>query len=118
MNNNEYTSKKEIIDILLRENPKQKGMDKLMLVIEHKKINKNLGLIKGEILKDGKVILTGSMTCIPKKLADSFDWNMLNDGKSFFDGFSVDYGKETIGSIIKEGLKNSIKEGKIPFFQK
>lgn len=113
-----YSSKKEIIDILLKENPKQKGMDKLILLIEHKKINTNVGIMKGEILKDGKIVLTGSMTCMPKKSIDSFDWNMLNNGESFFNGFSVDYSKETIGSMIKEGLKKSIKEGKIPFLQK
>jgi len=118
MSKSKYPSKKEIIAILLKENPKQKGMDKLILLIEHKKINANVGIIKGEILKDRKVLVTGSMTCIPKKSADSFDWTILDNRESFFDEFSVDYGKETIGSMIKEGLKKNIKEGKIPFFQK
>ena len=75
-------------------------------------------MIKGEIIKDGKVVLKGSMTTIPKKSNDSFDWSILNNGQGFFDGFSVDYGKETIGSMIKEGFKKAIKDGKLPFFQK
>lgn len=115
---NRYPSKEEIIKILLKENTNQKNMEKLMLIIEHKKINNSVGIIKAELLKDKKIVLKGSMTCIPKKSADSFNWDILNNDESFFDGFSVDYGAETIGSMIKEGLKKSIKEGKIPFFQK
>mgnify|MGYP001606170824 CR=1 FL=1 len=118
MAQNNYPSKKEIIDVLLKEDPKQKNMEKLLLVVEHKKINERLGFVKGEIMKDGKVVLKGRMTAMPKKSNDSFDWGILNNGESFFDGFSVDYGKETIGSMIKEGFKKAIKEGKLPFFQK
>ena len=58
------------------------------------------------------------MTCIPKKATDSFDWSMLKNDESFFDGYSIDFGKETFGSLIKEGSKKAVKEGKIPFFPK
>src|SRR3989338_6716017 len=112
-----YPTKKEVLNILLKEIPKQNKMEKYILIVEHKKINDSLGIIKAEILKNGKTILVGSMTSLPQKSEESFNWDILQAGESFFDGFSADFGKETLGSMIKEGLKNSIKSGKIPFFQ-
>jgi len=89
-----------------------------MLVIEHNKVSARLALIRAEVLKESNVILNGSMTILPKKSTDSFNWDILPVGESFFEGYTLDYGKETIGSMIKEGLKRAVKNGKIPFFQK
>ena len=112
-----YPLKQEIINTLLNEHPNQKGMDKLMLIVEHKKISNNLGIIKGELLSNGKIVARGSMTCLPKKSEESFDWSRLKNDESFFDGFSLDFPRETFGKMFIEGLKKSIKEGKIPFFR-
>lgn len=113
---NEFPSKQEIIDIILAEDASPKKFKKLIVVVEHKKINPLLGIAKAELLQDGKVVLKGSMTCLPETFEDSFDWNILTDGQSYFEGYSIDYQGETVGSMIKQGLKKSIKEGKIPFF--
>lgn len=116
--NTGFPSKKEIIDTLLKEDPKPAKFEKLMLIIEHKKISSKLGIVKGELLQNGKVNLKGSMTCIPEKMEESFNWDILKVGQSYFEGYSLDYKGETIGSLIKQGLKKSIKEGKIPFVRK
>ena len=113
-----FPSKNDIIDTLLKEDPKPKKFEKLIIVIEHKKINNVLGLVKGEVLQNQKVVLKGSMTCIPEKTEESFNWDILEVGQSYFEGYSLDYKGETIGSLIKQGLKKSIKEGKIPFMRK
>ena len=50
-------SKKEILHFLKEENPLIEGNEKysqLILVLETKKIQSNLGIIKGEYYQDGK----------------------------------------------------------------
>lgn len=113
-----FPSKQEVIGTLLKEDPAPKKFEKLMVIVEHKKISKVLGIVKAEVLQNQKIILKGSMTCIPETFEDSFNWNILKDGQSYFEGYSIDYKGETVGSIIKQGLKKSIKEGKIPFLHK
>ena len=101
----EFPTKKEIISALLKESPVSKKLGKLIIIIEYKKLSKLLGIIKAEVLQNQKVILKGSMTCIPEKSEDSFDWDMLQENQSYFEGYSLDYKGETITSIIKQGLK-------------
>src|SRR3989344_7101446 len=111
-------SKEEVINTLLREDPVIKKYGKLILIVEHKKISEALGYIKAELIHNGKLLGKGSMTCLPKKEEDSFDWNRLMLGQSFFDGYSLDYKEEGIMSLLKQGLVKSMKEGKIPFLPK
>lgn len=115
---NGFPTKKEIINALLKEDKSDKGYNKLILIIEHKKLSKQLGIIKGEVIHNGKIILKGKMTCIPIKEPDSFDWDKLKDNQSYYKGYTLDYKGETISSMIKQGLTKSIKEGKIPFIPK
>ena len=77
-----------------------------------------LGIVKGEVLQNKKIVLKGGMTCIPEKTEESFNWDVLKVGQSYFEGYSLNYKGETIGSLIKQGVKKSIKEGKIPFMVK
>ena len=115
---NNFPSKKEIIKTLLKEEQKADKFEKIILIIEHQKINSQLGMINGEFFQNGKIVLKGSMTCMLRKAEeDSFDWNILKVGESYFDGFSLDYKRGTIGSLIKEGIKKGIREGKIPFLK-
>jgi hypothetical protein len=113
-----YPSKSEVINTLLKEDPSIKKFNRMIVVVEHKKINKNLGITKGELIVNGKTSLKGSMTQIPETTEDSFDWKILKDGESYFQAFSINYKEEKLISLFKQGLKNSIKGGKIPFLQK
>lgn len=45
----EFPSKKEIIDTLLKEDPTPKKFEKLMVIVEHKKVSDVLGIVKGEV---------------------------------------------------------------------
>lgn len=110
-----FPSKQEIINTLLKEDQPAKKFEKLILIIEHKKVSNEIGYIKGELIQNGRLLGKGAITCLPKKEKDSFDWNMLDIGQSYFNGFSLDYRAERITALITEGLKKSMKEGKIPF---
>jgi len=116
MKNHKFLSKNEIIDTLLKENPKLKDFKKLILIVEHKKISNELGIIKGELLENRKVIVRGSMTCLPQKSEEGFNWDMLSSGESYPQGYTFDYKEDSITSMVKQGLKKGLKEGKIPFF--
>jgi len=115
---NRLPTKEEILQTLLKENPVVKKYEKMIFIIEHKKLSKNLAIIKGELINNGKVSIKGSMTCIPEVTGESFNWNVLKEGESYFDGYSIDYQGESIGSLIKQGLKKSVKDGRIPFLRK
>lgn len=111
-----YPSKKEIISALL-DDQELEGFGKYILIIEHRKVNKDIGIIKGELIQNDKIILRGKMTEFPQRGPDSFDWDILDVDESFFDGFSLDYKGESISQMIIQGVKKSIKEGKIPYFR-
>jgi hypothetical protein len=109
-----HSSKEEIIKALSDDNELE-GFSKYILIIEHKKVSQTLGLIKGELLQNNKIILRGKMTEFPETFPDSFNWESLTVGESYYEGFSLDYQGETISQLLIQGFKNSIKEGKIPF---
>lgn len=110
-----FPSKKEVMNLILEENPSVKGFNKFVLILEYKKINSNLAVTKGELSQNKKILLKGSITCIPDKNEDSFNWGILKNGESYFSGFSLDHKGESIASLIMQGVKKSIKEGKFPF---
>lgn len=111
-----YPTKDEILQSLV-DDKELEGFEKYILIIEHKKLSDTIGIIQGELIQNDKVILRGKMTELPESLPDSFDWDILDVGKSFFNGFSLDYQGESISHMIVQGVKKSIKEGKIPYFR-
>ena len=115
---NRFPTKKEIVDALLADDPLKKGFEKYVAVVEHKKLSSKIGIVKGEILQNGKTIIKGKMTCPPIKDDESFDWNMLTVGESYFQAFSIDFKGQSLKSMITEGIKKSIKEGKLPYMRK
>lgn len=114
-----FPTKEEIIQTILAEDPLIKKTNRLILLVEYKKIRSNLGIIKAELVSNGKVAIKGSFTCDPVTSEEtSFNWDQLEDGESFPQGFSLDFKSESTASRIKEGFNNAIKQGKIPFFPK
>lgn len=110
-------SKQEVMDTLAKEEPEIKGYGKATLIIEHKKVSKEFGVIKAELYQKDKLIARGAMTCVPETTEDSFYWDLLKVGESRFDGYSLDYQRETVGSIVREGIKKALKEGRIPYIK-
>ncbi|MFW6025834.1 MAG: hypothetical protein ACOCRX_05770 [Candidatus Woesearchaeota archaeon] len=113
-----YPSKKEIINTLLAEDPPSKRHNKLILLVEYKKLKTNFGIIKAELVSNGKIILKGSYTCDAVPSEDSFDWNKLKVGESICQGYTLDFKGQTIGSKIKAGFNSALSQGRIPFMLK
>lgn len=113
-----FSTRKDIIDALLKEDPAEKGFNKYMVIVEQKKISSKLGVIKAELLQNAKVSAKGKMTTLPVTEDEGFDWDRLKVGEVYYQGFSVDLQGQTVGSMIMEGIKKSIKQGKIPYVGK
>ncbi len=95
----------------------QKGHGRYVLLIEHQKISNRLGVVKGELFQNGKMILSGKMTQLPEPEEEGFNWDILKNGESYFEAFSLDYKGKSVSDLVKEGLKKSIGEGKLPFLR-
>ncbi|MCX6776084.1 MAG: hypothetical protein NT130_04530 [Candidatus Micrarchaeota archaeon] len=113
----EFPTKEEVIKALL-DDKELKGFKKYMLVLEYKKISEGLGLIKAELIHNNKAVLRGKMTEFPETTSESFEWDKLRAGQSYFVGFSLDYTEETFVQGVINGIKKSMKEGRIPFLPK
>ena len=86
-------SKKEILHFLKEENPLIEGNEKysqLILVLETKKIQSNLGIIKGEYYNDDKLEYRGSLL-VPLYFSNPNNiWDNLKENESAFYGFTLD----------------------------
>ena len=74
-------------------------------------MSEDIGIIKGELIQNDKVILRGKLTIYP----GSPDWEKIEVGESIFNGLCLDYKGEKLSELFIEGFKNSIREGKFPF---
>jgi len=109
-------TREKMLDILIK-NKRESPFERHILVIEHKKVNSQVGIVNAEIVKDTKeVVFGGGMICSPLE-SDEFTWKDLKKGESHYGGYWIDTKPDTIGSMIKEGLTKSIKEGKVPFLR-
>lgn len=111
-----YPSKEEIINALF-DDEKLKDFEQFILILERKKVSENIGIIKGELIQNDDIVLRGKIAINPNSATDNFNWNDLEIGKSNFIGFSLDYKGETLYELFVEGLKNSIRDGKLPFIR-
>lgn len=107
----QHPTRKEIMDAL-KEEQKLKGFENYILIIEKKKVSNDIGLWGGELLQNDEVLARGKVTMPP----NSPDWDELEIGESIFQGFCLDLKEEKLSEVIIEGIKNRLKNGKIPFF--
>lgn len=112
-------SKKDILSLLKEENPLIKGKEKysqLILVFETKKINYNLGILKGEYYQDGKLEFRGSLL-LPLNSSDQNSvWTKLKDGESTFYGITLDSREMKITEKIMDFVSRSFEESTISDF--
>ena len=109
-----YPSKEEIIDAL-KEEEIPKGFEQFLVLLEFNKKSDKLCLIKGELLQNEDVVLRGKLTVIPEMTSNPTQWNKMEVGESKIIGFSLEYQGETLFDIIREGFKDSLSKGRIPF---
>jgi hypothetical protein len=115
--NNTFPSKEEIIKAL-KEDKKPKGFEELIIILEFYRKSDAIGLIKGELRQNDEVLIRGKLTVFPKTMPTTSMWTNLDIGKSIYYGFSLEEKGETIIDLFSEGFRNSIRQGKIPFFHR
>ena len=110
-NTTQELTKEEILKILKEENPKLgEKYTQYILIIEYKKLNENLGIIKGELYKNDIIEYRGSLlTPNPK----GGSWENIGIGKSKFYGLTFDTREESIAELLGGFFKRSLKEGRL-----
>lgn len=104
-------TKEEILKILKEENPKLgKDYTQYILIIEYKKLNESLGIVKGELYKNDTTEYRASLLMPNPKGAT---WEDIGIGKSKFYGLTFDTREESIAELIGGFFRRSLKEGKL-----
>jgi hypothetical protein len=104
-------TKEEILRILKEENPKLEGnYTQYILLIEYKKLDNELGIVKGELYKNDTIEYRASWLKINPR---GDDWDELNPGESKFHGVTFDTREEGFTELIGGFFKRTLKEGKL-----
>jgi hypothetical protein len=116
-----HLTKNEIIQILREENPPvddDNRFNQLFLIVEFKKINLHVGIIKGELYNNDQLDYRGSLL-MPLMRSDTDQknqWDSIEVGRSVYYGLSFDARELCITEKIGEFLHRSIDEGKLQDF--
>jgi hypothetical protein len=117
-----HPTKNEIIAILREENPPTDGdneFSQLFLILELKKINPHLGIIKGEYYNNDQLECRGSLLLpildnIPNQ--PNNNWSSLEAGKSKYYGISFDARELRLTEKIGDFLSRSVSDGRLQDF--
>lgn len=117
-------SKDEFIKILKEESPPIEGEEKyaqIMVVVEIKKIRKDLGIIKGEYYESDKLEYRASflvpLVPLSKQPSDKPSvWDDLNEGENKFYGFTFDSREMKVIEKIHAFFKRSLEGASIQDF--
>lgn len=112
-------SKEEIIELLKKESPliqENEKYSQLILVLEIKKLQSNLGIIKGEYYQDYKLEYRGSLL-LPINFIDKKNiWANLEESESAFYGFTLDSREMKIPEKIMAFFNRSFADATIQDF--
>ncbi len=115
--------KSDVIKILKEENPPIEGKDdysQLMIVVEFKKSEASIGLIKFDYYNGEKLENRGSLM-LPLAQSSTQDdvWTRLKEGQSSFFGFTLDSREakipEKVIDIINRSFDGAVIQDFIPF---
>jgi len=112
-----YPTREEIIQALC-DDKELKGFEQLLVILEFNRKTDKIGLIKGELLQNDDVVVRGKLTVFPGMMPDPSMWSNLKVGESVLYGFALEYQGEKLFDMLVEGFKNSIRDGRIPFFNR
>ena len=116
-----YPTKEEIIQILKEENPPVDEINhynQLFLIVEFKKINERIGIIKGEIFGNEQLEYRGSilLPLLKTEANQQSNWNSIEVGKSIFYGMSFDARELGLTEKVGDFIGRSLEEGKVQDF--
>ena len=113
-------SKEEIIKILKDENPSIEGKEKyaqLIIVVELKKIQPDLGIIKGEYYDSDVLEYRGSLLVpLSQLMPQPSVWGDIEEGKSKFYGFTLDEREMKAHEKFLDFLRRSFEDATLQDF--
>ena len=124
LSNDSFPTKKEIIELLKKENPviaDDHQYSQLMFVLEVKKIRQNVAILKGEYYSNDKLEYRGSLLVPvnnPKSKQPSI-YDEMKAGEHKFYGFTLDSREqkipEKIINLFKRSFEGATLQDFIPF---
>jgi hypothetical protein len=114
-------SKKQLLRKIRKETRPPKGFGQWVLVIEHRRISEQIGLLVLEAQLDGKHQWSGSMSAnLPEQKKYGPDgkeiqseWETLGAGESRFNVLTFEMRGKSVVELAKGFIKRSFEEGKI-----
>ncbi len=114
---NRFPTREEVLRGL-NSGDEPKSFKRYTLLVEYRKISGKLGLISAELFQNNALLAQGKMTQYPQTRLDSFNWDGLRVNENYIEGYALNYQEESFIQIVKQGLRASIKHGRIPFLSK
>jgi hypothetical protein len=114
-------SKKKLLLAIRKETRPPKGFGQWVLIIEHRRISEDLGLLRVEAQLNGKLEWSGSISVnLPeqKKFGPDgkeiqSDWETLAVGQSRYNVLTFEMRGKSITELAKGFIKRSLEDGKI-----
>ncbi|HLD15393.1 MAG TPA: hypothetical protein VJB94_02330 [Candidatus Nanoarchaeia archaeon] len=113
-------TKKQIFDILLKENKRleNKGYKRVIGLFELKRLDGNIGVVNGEYHEEGQIIYSGSIIYPLDNIEPDSIWRTIKVDKTKYYGALVVSKKEGILKMMFGFFQRSLKQGKIQDFVK
>ena len=108
--------KKDILRAVEHEGKVKGKHDKTIIIVELKKLSSTLGMIKGEMYKNKKIELAGSLFFPLEKSDEPSVWDTIKVKQSKFYGLRVDSRKQSIYEVLRGFFSRTFKEGKLQDF--
>ncbi len=114
-------SKKQLLRAIRKETKPPKGFGQWLLILEHRRVSKDIGLLVLEAQLDGKAQWSGSMSVnLPEQKKFGPDgselpgeWDTIGVGQSRFNVFTLELRGKSVMEMAKDYIKRSFEEGKI-----
>jgi hypothetical protein len=109
-------TKEDVYKMLKLENPSIKSdckYNQLFVVLKLKRLRKNLGIIKGELISNDQIEYRGSLLLPISETDQPSQWKHIEVGKSEFLGFSLDTREASLTEKLSGVVSRSLEEGKI-----
>lgn len=107
--------KRELLKTIEKERPKTRGkMINNVVVIEQKKINDTLGMLRFEYYVNDEMEAAGSFAFPLIESNDPSDrWQKITPGQSEYFAVSVDIKAKSFSKLLGDFFRRSLQEGKI-----
>lgn len=113
-------SKKRLLRAIRKETKPPSGFGQWILVLEHRRISDDIGLLLAEAQLDGKIEWSGSISInLPeqKKYQDGAEipseWDAISSGQSRYNVLTFEMRGKSVIEMVKGFIKRSFEEGRL-----